>query len=204
MDTVVLDRRLAELLREERAAAGSDRWDEVWEGTYMMAPLPNNEHQHIANRLATICEEIAGWSRGAVVMQGTNVSDRDNGWQHNYRCPDVAVYLTGNPAKNCDTHWWGGPDFAVEIVSDNDRTRDKIPFYATVGTRELLIVERDPWSLELRRLKDGKLASVGIASLSSAQGITSDMLALSFRLEGSDDRPVIKVGELSGGRTWHV
>ena len=45
MATVIMDERLADRLREERKAAGSDRWDEVWEGTYMMAPLPNNEHQ---------------------------------------------------------------------------------------------------------------------------------------------------------------
>ena len=36
-------------------------------------------------------------------------------------------------AKNCRTHWLGGPDFAVEIVSEDDRTRDKIPFYSESG-----------------------------------------------------------------------
>src|SRR5215213_3976708 len=133
MATVIMDRRFAEQLRQERAAAGGDRWDEVWEGTYMMAPLPNIEHQQIANRLAAICLEVVGWNSGASVMAGTNVSDRVNGWEHNYRCPDVAVYLVGNPAQNCNTHWCGGPDFAAEIASDDDRTRDKIPFYAKVG-----------------------------------------------------------------------
>ena len=54
MATVVMDRECAERLREERRAAGSDRWDEVWEGTYMMAPLPNNEHQADCIRLAAI------------------------------------------------------------------------------------------------------------------------------------------------------
>jgi Uma2 family endonuclease len=204
MATVVLDRRFAEMLREERAAAGSDRWDEVWEGTYVMAPLPNNEHQHIANRLATICEEIVGWARGALVMQGANVSDRDEGWQHNYRCPDVAVYLSGSPAKNCDTHWWGGPDFAVEIVSDDDRTRNKTPFYASVGTRELLIVERDPWRLDLLRLNDGNFVSAGVSTLPSGQILTSEALPLSFCLIGSDERPSIKVVHLASGTTWDV
>src|SRR3990172_11765297 len=138
MATVVLDRQFAEMLREQRAASGADRWDEVWEGTYMMTPLPNYEHQQIANRLGAICEDVVGWGTAAVVMQGTNVSDRDLGWQSNYRCPDVAVYLAGNKATNCDTHWCGGPDFAVEIVSDDDQSREKIPFYAKVSTRELL------------------------------------------------------------------
>ena len=47
MATVVLDRDFADALRQERAAARSDRWDEVWEGTYMMVPLPNIEHQDL-------------------------------------------------------------------------------------------------------------------------------------------------------------
>jgi Uma2 family endonuclease len=203
MATVILDRRLAERVREERAAAGSDRWDEVWEGTYMMAPMPNPEHQELVGGFVDAFRESFR-GKNAKIYPGVNVSDREVAWESNYRCPDVAVYLSGNPAKECAAHWCGGPDFAVEIVSDDDRTRDKIPFYASVGTRELLIVERDPWILELLRLKDGKLASVGTASLSSGQGITSDVLRLSFRLEGSDDRPVIKVEELSGGRTWEV
>ncbi len=115
MATVVLDREFAELLREERAAAGSDRWDEVWEGTYMMAPLPNNEHQQIAARLAAIFQQVVGWSSPAFVLAGTNVSDREKGWQQNYRCPDVVVYYPENPALDLATHWCGGPDFAVEI-----------------------------------------------------------------------------------------
>ena len=28
--------------------------------------------------------------------------------------PDVAVFLPGGLARNCDTYWLGGPDFVVE------------------------------------------------------------------------------------------
>lgn len=203
MATVVMDRRLAEELRQERKAAGSDRWDEVWEGTYMMAPLPNIEHQQIASRLAVICEQVLGWDSGAIVMQGTNVSDREKGWEHNYRCPDVAVYLAGTPAKNCDTHWCGGPDFAVEIVSDDDRTRDKLPFYSAVGTRELLIVDRDPWGLELLRLGGGKLKSVGTSIARTKVSLSSEVIPLTFRLTGGKNRPTIEVTQ-PGGNTWLI
>jgi Uma2 family endonuclease len=204
MATVILDHRFAEELRQQRAAAGSDRWDEVWEGTYMMAPLPNAEHQQIAIRLAAICEETVGWNDETLVLPGTNVSDRDKEWQYNYRCPDVAVYLPGNPAKNCQSHWLGGPDFAVEIVSEDDRTRDKIPFYSKVGTRELLVVERDPWSLELMRLSGKKLKSLGISSGKKAATLQSRVLPLSFRLISGKQRPMIEVTRSTDDRVWRV
>jgi hypothetical protein len=110
MATVIMDRKFAEELRQERAAAGGDRWDEVWEGTYMMAPLPNNEHQDLVGEFVSVLKMIVPRREGTV-LPGTNVSDREKGWEFNYRCPDVAVYLTGTKAKNCRTHWVGGPDF---------------------------------------------------------------------------------------------
>jgi Uma2 family endonuclease len=169
----------------------------------MMTPLPNIEHQEIAGGLVSVIRQIVD-RRQAVVLPGTNVSDRESGWEHNYRCPDVAVYLTGTSAKNCDTHWCGGPDFAVEIVSDDDRTRDKIPFYSQVGTRELLIVERDPWRLELLRLDATELRSVGTSTPEDSQSILSVALPLKFSLAYADDRPSIVISHASDGRTWNI
>jgi len=204
MATIVLDRNLAERLREERAVAGADRWDEVWEGTYVMTPLPNTEHQQIANRLATIFEEILGWSSEAVIMPGANISDRETGWEFNYRCPDVVVFLAVGTAKDYGTHWCGGPDFAVEIRSDDDQTLDKIPFYAKVGTRELLIIDRDPWQLELLRLDNGRLVSVGVSTEATKDVINSQVLPLAFRLVSGKSRPEIEVVHPANARTWRV
>lgn len=203
MTTVVLDREYAESLREERAAAGADRWDEVWEGTYMMTPLPNIEHQDIAGGLVSVIRQVVGRGQ-AIVLPGTNVSDREAGWKQNYRCPDVAVYLVGNPAKNCSTHWCGGADFAVEIVSDDDQSREKIPFYAKIGTRELLIVDRDPWSLELFRLSNSELRSIGKSTLDDGQILASESLPITFCLVRDDDRPSILVTHTVDGKTWSV
>jgi Uma2 family endonuclease len=203
MATVIMDHKFGEHLRAQRIATGADRWDEVWEGTYMMTPLPNIEHQEIAGGLLSVIRQIV--DRGqAIVLPGTNVSDRELGWEHNYRCPDVAVYLTGTAAKNCATHWCGGPDFAVEIVSDDDRTRDKIPFYSQVGTRELLIVERDPWRLELLRLDTAELRSVGTSTPEDGQSVVSMALPLTFCLAFADDRPSIVVTHTTDGRIWNV
>ena len=204
MATVVLDRGLAEQLREERAAARSDRWDEVWEGTYMMVPLPNIEHQDFVIRLAAIFRDTLGWDSDDIVLPGANVSDRQKDWEHNYRCPDVVVYRAGTHAKNCGTHWYGGPDLAVEVVSEDDRTRDKIPFYSKVGTRELLVIDRDPWSLELLRLSAKKLRSVGVSSGKRGRILQSRVLPLSFRLVSGQRRPTIEVVRSTDGKTWTV
>ena len=169
----------------------------------MMTPLPNIEHQDIAGGLVSVIRQVVGRGQ-AIVLPGTNVSDRERGWEHNYRCPDVAVYLLGNVAKNCDTHWCGGPDFAVEIVSHDDQSRAKIPFYAKIGTRELLIVDRDPWCLELFRLSNNELRSVGKSTLDTGQILTGESLPVTFCLVRDEDRPSILVTHTLDGKTWSV
>ena len=39
---------LAHLIRERRESGG-DRYDEVWDGVYVMSPLADNEHQQLAH-----------------------------------------------------------------------------------------------------------------------------------------------------------
>jgi Uma2 family endonuclease len=203
MATVVMDRSFAEELRQARALAGSDRWDEVWEGTYMMSPLPNIEHQDLVGAFIDMLREVVPRDMG-IVLPGTNVSDREKGWEFNYRCPDVAVYLRGTKAKHCGTHWKGGPDFAVEIASTDDMVRDKIPFYGKVAMRELLIVDRDPWALELLRLSGKKLKPVGGSSGKKGRLLRGKVLPLSFRLTEGEMRPMIEVVHSTDGRAWHI
>ena len=95
MGTLVLDPHVERKVRAERAASGADRWDEVWEGVYVMSPLPNNEHQEVVGKLTTVLEISLGWTGLGDVRPGVNVSDRDDDWTQNYRCPDVAVFLRG-------------------------------------------------------------------------------------------------------------
>ena len=47
MATLVIDPGLERALLERRRASRGDRWDEVWDGVYVMAPLPNMEHQEL-------------------------------------------------------------------------------------------------------------------------------------------------------------
>jgi Uma2 family endonuclease len=193
---------LARLIRERRECGG-DRYDEVWDGVYVMSPLADNEHQELGFLLSRAIHSGLGSNVGARVSPGCNVSDRPRRWKRNYRCPDVAVFLPGNPAEDRDTHWFGGPDFAVEILSPYDRSRQKFGFYAKVGVRELMLVTRRPWRLELYRLagKDFELVGQSDPSIDSPP-LPSEVLNLGFRLIAGDPRPQIEVSKAEGNLCW--
>ena len=84
-----------------------------------------------------------------------------------FREPDVAVFLRNTKAIDCGTHWRGAADFLVEIISPGERTREKIPFYSGIGVVELLIVDREPWTLELYCHQDGQLTKVGQSTVAA-------------------------------------
>jgi Uma2 family endonuclease len=201
MAVYVADPTVEEQILAERRRTGADRFDEVWEGLYVMAPLGNNEHQALAFELCHILRLALGKGLKDRIFPGCNVSDRDAEWESNYRCPDVAVFLPDNPAENRLTHWHGGPDFAIEILSPGDRSRDKFGFYASVGVREVLLIDRNPWQLELHRLRSGKLRSAGKTS-SAVRTVESRVLPLSFGLTKSAGQVHIEVVHEDGQQRW--
>lgn len=203
MAMLVTDPVLEEEIRAQRELTGADRFDEVWEGVYIMAPLANDEHQGLQLQFCFILQATVG-AVGALVRAGVNVSDRVVDWKQNYRCPDVVVFLPGTKARNCDTHWLGGPDFAIEIVSPLDKSREKIPFYEKVGVRELLIVDRDPWRIELLRLRSGTLGSVGFSTGDHPLKLASKIVPLAFELRQGSPRPQIIVSHREGSQKWVI
>jgi len=206
MPTMILDPELAERLKTERALSGADRYDEAWEGTYIMSPLANNEHQLLVSKLTSILELIIGAERLGQVYAGVNISDRLENWEHNFRCPDVAVFLTSTTAVDRRTFWHGGPDLAVEIVSSGDQSHEKIEFYAKVKTQELLIIDRAPWRLELYRLTNGKLEMVASHDITDSAPLTSIKTGLTLELQADqlNDRPAIVVKHDESDRNWSI
>src|SRR5438105_1031774 len=138
MKLVICDPDDLRRLIRRRRKTGADRFDEVWDGVYVMSPLADYEHMELAGRLVHSFYEAIDPARLLTMAPGANVSDRRVKWTRNYRCPDVLVFLKGNKAELCKTHWYGGPDLAIEILSPRDRSRQKFAFYARVGVRELL------------------------------------------------------------------
>jgi Uma2 family endonuclease len=200
---LVLDPYVSRRIIAERHEREIDKHDEVWEGMYVMSPGPSNEHQRLVGELWGIFNEIVK-PQGGLAFPGANVTDREVDWEYNYRTPDVVVVLPGCKAKDIGVAWCGGPDFLVEIRSPYDKTMEKLDFYARVGVRELLVVNRETKELELFALRSGKLESQGRSVPESPLLLVSSALPLSFQLKDGDD-PQIHVRQTDGtDNEWHV
>ena len=204
MSLIVCDPREAEQMIARRQELGLDGHDEVWEGVYMMSPLADDTHHDIVGGFNSVLQIVIAWPGLGNVRPGVNLSDQVQDWTKNYRVPDVVVFLLDNPARNCFTHWVGGPDFGIEVVSEGDRSRQKLVFYAKVGTRELLIVDRYPWALELYALKRKKLRLVGRSTLDDPVWLKSKVVPLAFRLVAGEARPIIEVTQPGRDEPWLV
>lgn len=202
MPVLILDPVYEQHVRAVREAETPNARDEVWDGVVVMPPLPNVEHQILVTDLALVFAAVVNRAAGDLALAGANVSDREADWQNNYREPDVLVYLAGNPAKNAGTHWVGGPDLAVEVVSPGEDPRQKLPFFAKVNTREVLVVDRDPWAVELYQLRGGQLVLAGRSDAANPAVLASGVLPLTFRLQPGTPRPTILVAHSADGRTW--
>ena len=181
-----------------------DYYTEVWDGATVVSPLANNEHGIFGVLLGSIFVANVDWAAGDVVQGAGNVSDRQKGWEKNYRIPDLIVTLANSTAINHGTHWEGGPDLLVEIISPGEKPHLKIPFYEKIGTRELLIVHRDPWLLELFQLNAGNLTLVGTSDTASSQILTSNVLPLTYQLVQGSARPEILAIHTQTQQQWRA
>lgn len=195
MGVLFLDPVVERQIRDD--VTRDSRWDEVWEGVLVVPPSPNTEHFRIVSRLNSAFSSVIDWDAGDQAAPGGNVSDTKN-----YRIPDVLVCLAGNSAVDHVTHWVGGPDLVVEIISPGEDALAKLDFYAEVGSRELLVIDRDPWRLELFQLKDGVLEPAGESDLANPAVLNSVVLPLTFQLRAGPTRPVIHMTHTATGQTW--
>jgi len=195
---LVLDAGFLDIMIEERKSKGIDRYDEVWEGMYVMPSMPTNAHQLLVSDLDAICREVVKKEGLGQTYPGANVSDRRKGWTTNYRVPDLLVVFNTSGAIDCGTHFFGGPDFLVEIESPGDDTEEKIPFYSQIGVRELLIIHRDKRTLRLLRHDGHELVLVSPSELEGKEWLLSEVLPLAFRPTRSKGAPRTQVRRTDG------
>jgi Uma2 family endonuclease len=185
----ILEPTLVRELIRQRQKMGIDRWDEVWEGVYVVPPSASNPHHFLASKLITILNPIIANQVRGPAQAGANVSDRRKGWEKSFRCPDVVVVLKEGKAVDCTTHWMGGPDFLIEIESPGDDTYEKIPFYSKIGVRELLIIHHDTRRLRLYRHDGKKLVQVGQADAEGGGPLESEVIPVKFLFKATKAGP---------------
>jgi Uma2 family endonuclease len=195
---VILEPLLARDYIRERQKLGIDKYDEVCDGVYIVPPLANNPHQVLGTSLAICCSQVVTLEGRGLVMAGANVSDRREGWAHSFRAPDVVVVLNGSRAVDCTTHWFGGPDFLIEVQSPDDDTDEKVPFYSRIQVRELLIVHRDTRQLRLYRHDGQQLVQLEAADFEGAKWLVSEVVPLAFRRIESPAGPRIELRRTDG------
>jgi hypothetical protein len=115
-----------------RRAHGADRYDEVWEGVYVVNPVPKLGHAEIAGELWLAMRPSAR-AAGLKIVQEVNVGRPDD-----FRIPDVTV-LPGDADPNLVYH--PVAVIAVEILSPHERGDEKLPFYLAQGLREVAVVD---------------------------------------------------------------
>lgn len=119
-------------LIEERRRTGADRFDEIWEGVYVVNPPPSYRHSTVAGLIVDLLRPGAE-SRGLDVRREVGI-----GHHADHRIPDVVV---ADPADLDDArHYLLTAAIAVEVLSPNERL-DKRPFYLTHGVAEVIIVD---------------------------------------------------------------
>ncbi|MBP89817.1 MAG: hypothetical protein CMJ64_24435 [Planctomycetaceae bacterium] len=204
MATLITDPQFERELIAQRQEWGVDKFDEVWDGVYVMAPMANDEHQFLVKELTTVLTIAIDWANLGQTRPGVNVSDRREDWKSNFRIPDVAVFLNGTKAENCGAFWLGGPDFGVEIISPGDRALLKLPFYASVGTGEILVIEREPWALTSYRLHHGEMVEAGKSTPENGQAIDSAVVPMKWQLLQGEEGINIQITHHDGVQQWLV
>lgn len=130
---------------EERRRLGLDTRDELWEGVLHMVPPPAWRHSVIQGHLYSALLQIArrrgldGACEGGVFAA-----------EKNWRVPDIVFARAEAAAESVPR--LDGAELVVEILSPDDESRDKLPFYAKVGVREVWLVEPATREVELLAL----------------------------------------------------
>ncbi|HTR72604.1 MAG TPA: Uma2 family endonuclease, partial [Solirubrobacteraceae bacterium] len=147
MRTLILDPTTASLdeLLERRKRSGLDRLDEVWEGVLHMVPAPSGRHGDIESQLHAILRPLA--ERAGLKMIGQSNLGAS---EHDYRVPDSSLHRSGASGT-----WHATAALAIEIVSPNDETWEKLPFYADHQVDEVLIVDPATHRIDWLALEEG-------------------------------------------------
>lgn len=117
-------------LLKRRHEAGIDIYDEIWEGVLHMAPMPRRRHGSVQG-------EVMGLLRPHARAAGLSTSGPVNiGEPDNCRVPDGSLLEPGP-----DDLYLSTAALVVEVISPDDDSWIKVPFYAGHQVDEVLIID---------------------------------------------------------------
>lgn len=156
MRTVVLGPRPPELeaVLERRRALGQDLYDEVWEGEYHLPPAPSHRHAVLDDEIAAVLRPLA--RRAGLVGSGPF----NLGQPGDFRVPDRGLHRSRSAEV-----WVATAAAVVEILSPDDETFEKLPFYARHRVDEVLVVDPASRTVRCWRLAGGSYEEAGESDL---------------------------------------
>jgi len=173
---------------EQRHRLGQDRFDEVWDGVLHMVPFPTAEHQEREFDLEAVLRPLAA-ARGWKVFHEFGLYDPSTTGHTNYRGPDIVVvdpkYLSKRGVE-------GRAELVVEILSPNDESREKLPFYAKHETPEVWLLDPKTRAIEVFVLRGATYFPVAPTTTSS---ILAPRLGLELRVV---DGPKLRISWADG------
>lgn len=133
-----------------------------------MVPAPRGEHADIAQQLAEILAKPARAAGLVPAMGEFNLGASE----HDYRVPDGALHRERPRGV-----WLPTAALVVEIVSPDDESWEKLPFYAAHAVDEILIVESRERAVHWLALADGQYRpTAGSALIAPGPAQLADLL----------------------------
>ena len=162
-----------EQLIAHRRALGLDGFDEVWEGEYHVAPHAHSDHGIISRALGVALDPFAQRA-GLLGLDAFNLGD-----PRDYRVPDGG-FVRGRPG----TLYVPTAAVVVEVVSPDDETFAKLPFYVAHGVEEVLVALPEQQQVRCFDLTSGEPV---LTAASAVLGITMQDLTAAIAWPGSTD-----------------
>jgi Uma2 family endonuclease len=154
----------------------------------------SGQPENARRRIGRIHFEVIEDSGRGSAWISINLTDREEDWIYNHRCPDGAVILRSNPRRwvgERQAAFFGGPDLVLEILSEGEDVRTKLPFYRDLKVREVLIVDPETGSPELWGLQ-----GEGYRKVEGPSAVTG--------LEYRKSKKGFRVRDNATGRDWEI
>lgn len=157
MATLVLGPPPPELdaLAERRRIAGVDRLDEVWAGVLHMVPAPSLEHARVMTQVAVL---VGPRARRAGLLPTMRFALGE--YEQDFRVPDGGLHRPGAAGV-----WQTTAALVVEVLSPDDESLQKLPFFAAHEVDEVLLVDPVERKVTWLALRDGDYEPVERSAL---------------------------------------